>query len=79
MYLFLGGDISVKSDDIIGIFDIERCSVSRTTAEYLNFCQKNGRIVNVSNDMPKSFIVCDKKTYISNVSNSTINKRGMKK
>ncbi len=79
MYLFLGGDISVKSDDIIGIFDIERCSVSRTTAEYLNFCQKNGRIVNVSDDMPKSFIVCDKKTYISNVSNSTINKRGMKK
>lgn len=79
MYLFLGGDYSVKSDSVIGIFDIEACSVSRTTAEYLNLCQKNGLIVNVSDDMPKSFIVCDKKTYISNVSNSTINKRAMRK
>ncbi len=79
MYLFLGGDYSVKSDTVIGIFDIERCSVSRTTAEYLNLCQKNGMIVNVSDDMPKSFTVCDDKTYISNVSNSTINKRAAKK
>ncbi len=79
MYLFIGGDHSVKSNTVIGIFDIERCSVSRTTAEYLNLCQKNGKIVNVSDDMPKSFIVCDKKTYISNVSNSTINKRAAKK
>jgi hypothetical protein len=79
MYLFLGGDVTVKSDDVIGIFDIEECSVSRTTAEYLSFCQKNGRIVNVSEDMPKSFIVCTDKTYISNVSNDTINKRGHRK
>lgn len=79
MYLFIGGDYSVKGDSVIGIFDIERCSVSRTTAEYLNLCQKNGQVVNVSDDMPKSFIVCDKKTYISNVSNLTINRRAAKK
>lgn len=78
-FIYLGGDITVYADDVIGIFDIEECSVSRTTAEYLNFCQKKGIVVNVSEDMPKSFIVCEKKTYISNVSNSTINKRGRKK
>lgn len=72
MFLYLGGNITVKSDEVIGIFDIERCSVSRVTAEYLNFCQKKGIIVNVSEDMPKSFIVAENKTYISNVSNSTI-------
>ncbi len=77
MYLFLGGDFTVKADDVIGIFDIEECSVSRTTAEYLNICQKKNRIEYVSQDMPKSFIVCTDKTYISNVSNSTINKRGI--
>lgn len=75
MYLFLGGDVSVKSDDIIGIFDIEECSVSKITAEYLNLCQKSGKIVNVSEDMPKSFTVTERKTYISNVSNNTICKR----
>lgn len=75
MFLFLGGDISVWSYNIIGIFDIEECSVSRTTAEYLNSCQKKSQIVNISEDMPKSFIVTEKKTYISNVSHNTICKR----
>ena len=72
MFLHLGGEITVKSDDVIGIFDIEECSVSRTTAEFLNFCQKKGVVVNVSEDMPKSFIVTEKNVFISNVSNRTI-------
>lgn len=76
MFLFLGGEVSVRSDDVIGIFDIEECSVSRMTADYLNACQRNGRIVNVSEDMPKSFVVTVDKTYISNVSHNTIVKRG---
>ncbi|MCX4355515.1 MAG: DUF370 domain-containing protein [Oscillospiraceae bacterium] len=76
MFLFLGGEVSVRSDDIVGIFDIEECSVSRMTADYLNACQRSGRIVNVSEDMPKSFVVTVDKTYISNVSHSTIVKRG---
>ncbi|MBD5129577.1 MAG: DUF370 domain-containing protein [Ruminococcaceae bacterium] len=76
MFLFLGGDVSVKLEDVVGIFDIEECSVSRVTADYLNACQKKGKIVNVSEDMPKSFVVTVDKTYISNVSHSTIVKRG---
>jgi len=76
MFMFLGGEVSVRSDDVVGIFDIEECSVSRMTADYLNACQRNGRIVNVSEDMPKSFVVTVDKTYISNVSHSTIVKRG---
>ena len=75
MFLFLGGDVTVCSDDVIGVFDIEECSVSRTTAEYLNSCQKKSLIVNVSEDIPKSFIVATDHTYISNVSHRTIVKR----
>ena len=75
MFLYLGGDITVYSDDVIGVFDIEECSVSRTTADYLNSCQKKSQIVNISEDMPKSFIITDKITYISNVAHSTIVKR----
>ncbi len=79
MFLFLGGDVTVHEKNIIGIFDIEECSVSRMTADYLNVCQKKRKVEYVSLDMPKSFIVCSDKTYISNVSNSTINKRASKK
>ncbi len=78
MFLFLGADAVVPEKDVIGIFDIEECSVSRMTADYLNSCQKKNKVEYVSFDMPKSFIVCTDKTYISNVSNSTINKRAIK-
>ena len=74
-FLFLGGDVTVRTSEVIGIFDIEECSVSRTTADYLNKSQKSGAVVNVSDDMPKSFIVCTDSVYISNVSNDTINRR----
>ena len=79
MFLFLGGEVTVHEKDVIGIFDIEECSVSRTTAEYLNACQKQHKVVYVSQDMPKSFVVCTKNTYVSNVSNDTINKRAVNK
>lgn len=77
MYLFLGGDVTVRADDVIGIFDIEECSVSRITADFLNSSQKKQQIVNVSQDIPKSFVVCSEKVYISNVSHNTIRKRGI--
>lgn len=75
MYLFLGGDVTVRKDDVIGIFDIEECSVSRITADFLNASQKQGRVVSVSDNMPKAFVVCSEKTYITNISNTTINRR----
>lgn len=78
MFLYLGGNTTVRSNDVVGIFDIEECSVSKITANYLNSCQKNKKIVNVSEEMPKSFIVTVSKTYISNVSCATINKRTKK-
>ena len=75
MFLYLGGSVTVNADDVVGIFDIEACSVSRMTAEFLNSCQKKGIVEYVSEDMPKSFIVSDEKLYISNVSHSTIVRR----
>ena len=75
MFLHLGGELTIKADDVIGIFDIEACSVSRMTAEFLNSCQKKGVVEYASMDMPKRFIVAADKTYISNVSHSTIVRR----
>lgn len=75
MFLFIGGDTTIKSSDVVGIFNIEECSVSRITADYLAACQKSGKIVDLTADLPKSFVVAADKTYISNVSNDTIRKR----
>ena len=43
MYLHLGQDIVVRSSDIIGIFDIENTSVSKSAKEYLGEQEKRRR------------------------------------
>lgn len=79
MYLHLGQDVVVHSDDIIGIFDIENTSISKITKEYLGNKEKQHSVVNVSTELPKSFIVCnfdnEIKVYISQISCATLKKR----
>ena len=79
-YLYLGNDVTVYSDDIIGIFDIERVTVNRDVDEFLKISQKSGEIYYVSLDLPKSFIVASesnagKIVYVTNVSTATLKKR----
>lgn len=79
MYLHLGGDIVVRTDDIVGIFDIENTSVSKLTRLFLKNAEENMQVTNVSNDLPKSFVVCDDsvgtRVYISQISPATLKKR----
>lgn len=75
MYIHLGSDVTVSSEDIIGIFDIERTSVEKSVNEYLSRCQRSGSIYYVSLDMPKSFVVCADCVYVTNVGAGTIRKR----
>ena len=80
MYLHLGQDKVVNMDEIIGIFDLDTSTVSKSTRDYLTKAEKDGCVTNVCTDLPKSFIVCisrDGKThvYISQISSSTLLKR----
>ena len=80
MYLHLGQDTVIKTENIVGIFDLENTTVSRTSREYIALMQKKEKIINVSMEMPKSFVVCvdEKKNlsiYISQLSSSTLLKR----
>lgn len=79
MYLHLGQDIVVKSDEIIGIFDLDNTTVKKTTRDYLKKAQKDGKVINVSDELPKSFVVCsndDKdEVYINQISSTTLYKR----
>ena len=58
MYLHLGKGTVVSTDDIIGIFDLEITSQSHITRKYLAMAEKAGQVVNASEDIPKSFVVC---------------------
>ena len=79
MYLHLGGDVAVKTDDIIGIFDMDNTTVSAKTRSFLQKAQKNGEIEDVTEDLPKSFIVTEisgkNRVYISSLAARTLLKR----
>ena len=84
MFLHLGNDILINTKNLIGIFDIEKSSISKFTKEFLGNAEKTKRIVNVSYELPKSFIVCldddyNETVYISQISTATLKKRFMKK
>lgn len=79
MYLHIGQDTVVRLCDIVGIFDIDTASISPVTREYLKAAQENGRVVNVTGELPKSFVVCAEpegvRVYISQISSTTLLRR----
>ena len=79
MYIHLGGDFVAKEESIIGIFDLENTTVSKTTREFLSNAEKNNQVINVSYELPKSFILTNNKNknkvYISQISPNTLSKR----
>ena len=80
MYLHLGKNTVVRFDDIIGIFDLETSTVSKHTRDYLAKSEKEKRVVNVSYELPRSFVVIggkDEKVYISPLSTATLKARSL--
>ncbi len=80
MYLHIGQETVVPMREIVGIFDIENTTISKSTREFLNEAERNGRVITVGDDLPKSFIVCQKgenpqTVYISQISCATLLKR----
>lgn len=75
MYLYLGGDTAVKSDRIIGIFDMDTSTVNKATRDYLSKAEEEKRIVYVNYELPKSFIVCEDKIYVCPLNTATLLKR----
>ena len=83
VYINIGGDYIIKTDDIIGVFDIDKTTVYKTNRNYLSNVEKRGKIINITNKIPKSFIVCadatQNKVYISPLNTATLSKRLLRK
>ena len=78
MYLYLSAEKAVKTDEIIGIFDLDITSQSHITREFLRNSEKRGIVVNAAEDIPKSFIVCSGESgtvYLSQPATSTLLRR----
>ena len=76
---FKNRGIEDAQDDIIGIFDLDTSTISKNTRDFLSQSEKDGKVINVSFELPKSFILCREKesyrVYISQISSQTLLKR----
>ncbi len=78
MYLHLGEETVVRDKNIIGIFDLDNTTVMKSTRNYLKKATEEKRVMTVSYELPKSFIVTDENeysVYISQLMPSTLEKR----
>ena len=80
MYVFLGQDTVIRSDEIIGIFDPDNTTVSKITRDMLRKSEKNGELRTVGFEIPKSMILCadeqrNRAVILSPITPATLTKR----
>lgn len=80
MYLHIGQNEIIPERRVIGIFDLDKCSTSKRTRDYLSAAEEEGVILDISGDIPKSFVVCDHPyhpqiVYLSQLNTSTLKNR----
>ena len=57
MYLHAGNNKNIREKDILGIFDMDRCTVSSITRKFLSDAERASLIVSAKDEIPKSFIL----------------------
>lgn len=77
MYLHIGSNLSVPTDDIVGIFDIDNATTAKSTREYLKAAEDEGMVTAAGGDLPKSLVVCCprgswQRVYISPLAPATL-------
>lgn len=80
MYLHLGQAVVVPEGDVIGVFDLDNASWSPWTRRFLERAEKEGRVVNAASDLPKSFVLRQRRdgtnvVYLSQLSPATLKGR----
>jgi len=78
VYLHLGQNVVVPESEVIGIFDMDNTTGSVITRKFLGDAEKEGRVVNISDELPSSFIVSGREkptVFLSQLSPQTLYRR----
>ena len=82
MYIHLGRDYVLNDRDIIGIFNLETTTISPRGRAFLNYAQKNGAVVSLSDELPQSYVLADggvvDTVYLSELSSAVLRRRAEK-
>lgn len=76
MYLHLGRETVVNTEHVIAVLDLESASMSQNTRDFLKAAEEEGFVRNVSDELPKSFVLCEidgqSVVYITNISSKAL-------
>ena len=80
MYLYIGQNEILPEKRIIGIFDMDKATYNRRAMEFPTRAEQEGVVLDISGDIPKSFVVCDHPyhrqiVYLSQLNPATLQKR----
>ena len=78
MYFHLGRDYVLNDRDVIGIFSLETTTITPRGREFLNYAQKNGAVVTLSDDLPQCYVLADAPVdtvYLSELSSAAMKRR----
>lgn len=65
MYLHVGNNKSIRKRDIIGIFDTDNATRAALSKKFLTDAEKRGDLISVTDEIPKSFILCRKNNTVA--------------
>ena len=79
MYFHIGNGVQVRKKDVIGIFDLDTSTVSKTTRSFVNKNEREGNLSYNDSDLPRTFILTEEKgkykIRLSRISSSGIKAR----
>ena len=72
----MGSDTVVNTKNVIAILDLESTSQSQNTRDFLKIVEEEGFVRNVSDEIPKTFVLCEidgqSVIYITNISSKAL-------
>lgn len=75
MYLHLGGDMVVKTSDVVAILNLENISTSQSSREYLKSLENRSGIGSFDPEETKSIVLTRENVFASPISSLTLMKR----
>jgi len=57
MYLHVGSNKNIRQKNIIGIFDFDNATISRTTRQYLAKAETRGEVSAACEELPRAFVL----------------------
>ena len=61
MYLHIGSNKNIRKKNIIGMFDIDNSTISRTTRQYLSRAESRGEVSAACEELPRAFVLYQEK------------------